>query len=356
MSEPLRLEPIEDFDSVGRDWDRLAVATGHPFATREWNRTWWGRFGGGRSLYTFACRDEGGSVRAILPLYVAKSRPFGIARFLGYADLASPVCGSEDRPLAARAMMDATRAPHRCRLIYAERLPGSEGWGEMLGGPLLRTGNDPVLSLRGRSWEDVIGRRSRKSRATLRRKERRLAEDHGLTIRLSTDPDRLAADMDILIDLHAKRWRAETTGVFEGDRGRFHRDFAGLALARGWLRLWIAEVDGEPAAAWYGWRFAGSDWHFQGGRDPRFDRLSVGAVLYAHTIREACRDGMDCYRFLAGFESYKKDYAETDLGIETRMVGAPALAAGGGLAWKAATAVRPLRRPSWRRRPRQTAG
>lgn len=346
MSEPLRLEPIEDFDSVERDWDRLAVATGHPFATREWNAAWWDRFGGGRSLYTFACRDEAGSVRAILPLYVARTRPFGIARFLGYGDLASPVCAAADRPPAARALRAVTHRPHRCRLVLAEHLPGSDGWGDLLGGRLLGTGNDPVLPLRGRSWEDVVGRRSRKSRATLRRKERRLAEDHGLTVRLSTDPGRLTADMDILFDLHAKRWGVETTGVFAGDRGRFHRDFAALALARGWLRLWVAEVDGEPGAVWYGWRFAGSDWHFQGGRDPRFDRLSVGAVLYAHTIREACRDGMESYRFLAGLESYKMDYAEKDLGTETRIVGSPALATGGRLAWQTATAIRTPR--PWR--------
>ena len=56
------------------------------------------------------------------------------------------------------------------------------------------------------------------------------------------------------------------------------------ALERGWLRLWVLEADGKAVAAWYGFRFAQIDWYYQSGRDPDWERQSVGFVLLAHTI------------------------------------------------------------------------
>ena len=76
----------------------------------------------------------------------------------------------------------------------------------------------------------------------------------------------------------------------------FHRDFAAVALERGWLRLWVIELDGRPAAAWYGFRFEGIDSYYQGGRDPALTRERLGLVLTIHTVREAIADGIEEYR------------------------------------------------------------
>jgi len=339
LGEQLRLEPIERLEDLRDDWDRLAGKTGHPFSTWEWNVEWWRCFGGERELYSFACRDTAGEVRVILPLYIAASRPLAVARFLGYVDLHSPLCAPQDRAVAAWALGQVTKRPYRCRLAVLERLPGNEGWGELLGGRQLHAGNDPVLRIEGRSWEDILAARSRNLRQQVRRRERRLLEEHGMTYRLADDPGRLPADMDTLFRLHAERWGGESTGVFEGDRGQFHRQFAERVMPRGWLRLWFAEIEGRPVAAWYGWRYARSEWYFQAGRDPEFDRLSVGLVLFAHTIREACGDGMDFYRLLAGQESYKMRFADDDFGTETRLVGRSALTVVGRVGWRLAQAL-----------------
>lgn len=131
----------------------------------------------------------------------------------------------------------------------------------------------------------------------------------------------LEADMRSLFRLHEMRWGHESTGVFTGARGGFHLELATAALEAGWLRLWLAEIDREPVAAWYGFRYAGTQWHFQGGRDPRFDRLSVGSALFIHTLRDACQDGLDAYSFLAGDEPYKMRFANADPGAESRLIG-----------------------------------
>jgi CelD/BcsL family acetyltransferase involved in cellulose biosynthesis len=70
-------------------------------------------------------------------------------------------------------------------------------------------------------------------------------------------------------------------------------------------------------AAWYGFRFAGAEWFYQSGRDPAYDRLSVGFVLMAHTIRTALEEGMREYRLLRGGESYKQRFSDGDAPVDT---------------------------------------
>ena len=117
-----------------------------------------------------------------------------------------------------------------------------------------------------------------------------------LRVRLADDPDRLGSALDALFALHRARWPGSH---WFAAAEAFHRDFAALALERGWLRLWVIELDGRPAAAWYGFRFEGIDSYYQGGRDPALTRERLGLVLTIHTVREAIADGIEEYRFLA---------------------------------------------------------
>jgi CelD/BcsL family acetyltransferase involved in cellulose biosynthesis len=344
--DPVEVVRLERLDDLKDDWVRLAERAGHPFATWEWSSCWWRALGADRRLYSFACRDRGGEVVAILPLQATKTGPFRIARFIGDGDLRSPVCAPEHREVAVACMRDAIRSgSDSCTILLAERMPGDEGWGALLGGREVATHPDPVMHLKGKSWDELLASRSRNFRQQVRRRERRLVEEHGLSFRLSTDPDRLQADLDALFRLHGERWGEETSGVFMGARGDFNREFAAAAQARGWLRLWMAEIGGETVAAWYGWRFAGSEWYYQAGRDRRFDDLSLGFVLLAHTVREACNDGVDAYRFLNGAESYKWRFAEDDLCAESRVF---ASGAWGGLGARAISAA--ARMPPFARR------
>ncbi len=279
----------------------------------------------------------------ILPLYVAGTRPLRVARFLGYADLQSPVCAPGDRALAARALREVMGRPGGCSLVVAERLPSDAGWGDLLGGRVLARHQTPVLRLQGSSWEDFLASRSRNFREQVRRKEHRLVAEHGLTFRLSDAPH-LSDDLDTLFRLHAARWGEQTTGVFDADQGMFQRDFAETALRRGWLRLWIAEIAGEQVAAWYGWRFAGVEWYFQAGRDPRWDGHSLGFVVLAHTVREACRDGVSAYHFLAGGDAYKARFTKEDPGAESRLLSAGPIAGMASLAVQRARSLPPAAR------------
>jgi CelD/BcsL family acetyltransferase involved in cellulose biosynthesis len=324
------------------EWGALAAETGNVFGTPEWISTWWRHFGAGRRLLVTACRSADGELVAVLPLYQWSGRPLRVARFIGHGpgDALGPVCRSEDRAAAAFALERALE-DWGVSLLVSENVPAEEGWSGLLGGRVVEREASPVLALNGLSWESLLASWSKNLRSQVRSRERKLAGDHRIDFRLADDPDRLEQDLDTLYALHRARW---PHGSGFGDAEPFHRSFAALALARGWFRLWLLEIDGEAHAAWYGFRFANVESYYQAGRrtDPAWERYRLGFVLLVHSIREAAADGALEYRFLRGDEDFKYRFASHDHGLET-------FVRARGFAAKAALRValslpRPLRR------------
>ncbi len=325
----LRIELVGDLAQVEpAEWDRLALSSRNLFATREWISTWWEIFGHRGSMMSFTCRDADRSLVALLLMYVSSAGPRRELRFLGHreADVLGPVCAPRDRPAVADAVRRALcESRARFDVFVGDDLPEQHGWGSAIGARSVRRTSSPVLRSEGMDWQAFLATKSQNFRQQVRRRERRLARDHGLSYRLAQDPSRLDADLDALVRLHQARW-AGVSRSFVGYRETLHRAFAARALERGWLRLWIAELHGRPAAAWYGFRYGGAEWYYQAGRDPRLDKLSIGFVLLAHTIREALNDGVEEYRLLRGEEPYKLRWANDDALLQTVMLAAGDLA------------------------------
>lgn len=313
-----QLEPLHSLEEARADWERLSAASVNPFATWDWADAWWRRFGGDGRLWLWRVVDDEGETAAILPLYRRRQGPLDLARFLGHgaADQLGPVCDPARRHVAAAALGDLADQLPPGGLLLAERLAGDEGLATALG-PTVRREPSPRLVLGGRSWEEWLSSRSSNFRQQVRRRERRLRRGHRLTLRLADDPTRLDRDLTAMIDLHRARWRRGASTAFSGPREGLHRDFARRALERGWLRLWLAEVDGAPIAAWYGFRYGDVDWYYQAGRDPSWDREAVGFVLLSHTIRTSFEEGALEYRFGLGDEPYKERFSSDDPGLET---------------------------------------
>ena len=138
---------------------------------------------------------------------------------------------------------------------------------------------------------------------------------HNARFRLSAGRQ-LDGDLDLLFKLHAARWGLDSAFLAMG-RAAFHREFAHRAFDEGWLRLWLLEVEDQAVAAWYGFRFEGVEYFYQGGRDLSWSRSSVGLIVLVNAIRSACEDGMREFRFLRGGEEYKYRFAPGDAGVET---------------------------------------
>jgi len=300
------------------EWDALAEAAGHVFATPEWLRIWWRRHSAGRRPLVGLARN-GGRLRAIVPMYVWWRHGVAVLRFAGHGP--SDRLGPISAPLSDPAAADVVRAtlaalPLRRFVLVAEHVAADEGFGRLTGARPLYREPSPVLRFEHDTWDAFLAARPANFRQQVRRYPRRLAE-HGAAVafRLATDRDRLDRDLDTLFALHRARWDGQETPFLAA--AAFHREFARLAFDRGWLRLSFLEVDGRPVAALYGFRFAGAESGYQAGRDPRFAGGQVGFVLLAHAVQAALEDGMREFRFGRGGSAYKERFATSDPGIET---------------------------------------
>lgn len=318
MTGSLELEPLPDLESAREGWQAVGERGGNLFGTWEWASIWWRHFGRGRPLRLAACRRADGTPAGVLPLYEARRRPLRLLRFVGHgpADQLGPVCAPEDRPALGEALRRTVSGP--ASVLLAERLSRPEGWAERVEATVVRREESPRVALGADSWDDFLAARSANFRQQIRRRERNLLK-RGLEYRLA-DAASLEADLEALYRLHEARWEGAGATSFSRRRA-FHSEFAAVALERGWLRLWLAEIDGRPVAAWYGFRFADAYWYYQAGRDPAWDREAAGFVLLAHTIREAVEDGVREYKLLLGGEPYKARFASDDPGLETAVVG-----------------------------------
>lgn len=308
----------DDLEHTRSAWDDLALRSENIFLTWEWASAWWTHFGGKRPLRLLGARRPGGPLIAILPLYEASRRPLRVARLLGHgvADQLGPVSDPADRGEVAglvERVAGAEASPWD--LVLVERLPATEGWADHATASIVRRESSPVLSIED-SWEDFLASRSSNFRSQVRRRERKLQREWGVRFRLCDGAENLERDLEALFVLHAARW-GKASGAFSPRHRAFQRDFAARALERGWLRLWMAEVGGQPIAAWYGFRFSNVEWYYQAGWDPAWARSSIGFVLLAHTMREAFNDGMREYRLLLGDEPYKSRFTEEDAGVES---------------------------------------
>lgn len=321
------LEPLRD------GWTKLAERARSVFKTWEWASTWWRHLGGSRRLEVAAIR-RGDELLGIVPMYRWRGRPLRVLRFLGHGpgDELGPVCDPADRAVVARGLR-LVLGRLDWDVLLGEQLAIEQDWGVLLGGRRLAAESSPVLRFGPDGWEGFLRARSANFREHVRRRARKLARERRLRYRLADGSRDLAGELDTLFRLHAARWSGRPTNFLAHQT--FHRAFARVALERGWLRLWLLEVEGTAVAALYGFRFAGTECYYQAGRDPRWSEYRVGFVLLAHAVKQAAEDGMREYHLLRGDEDYKRRFATADPGLETigvahgRLAGAalPTLAA-----------------------------
>lgn len=173
----------------------------------------------------------------------------------------------------------------------------------------------PYLDL-GTDWESYLASLSSRRRQALRYMERSLQRHHAVTI-TDYDGDRVEEGWRHLVTLHERRWRAvsgngEGGGAFRDPRvDRLHRRFTAELARRGQLWLTTLDLDGEPAAAWYGFTCHDTVYFYQSGRDPRWERESVGQVLIGAMIRRGMERGYRRFDFLRGEDPYKRHWTTT---------------------------------------------
>lgn len=327
----LRLERLvraADLPALEGPWRDLLAdsAADCLFLSWEWQYTWWRHFGAGRTLAIYTART-GDRLDLIAPLVARERQPLRGRPFLTFEPLGTGSVGSDYLDVIARRGCERELLDALARRLAADRLllafPRVHADGAAAGELAERLQPEgwtvqsrpasicPYITLAAHTWESYLDSLGKEHRANVRRRLRKLRDGFDVRLeRAETDGARRQA-LGALVDLHTRRWntRGGSTAFHLPALVRFHEDFSRIALERGWLRLYVLRLDGEPVAALYGFRYGATFLFYQSGFDPRFAPHGVGLALMGLVIREAIAEGAAEFDMLHGDEPYKFHWA-----------------------------------------------
>ncbi len=322
------LQDPSAFSALRDEWNELLANSESDcvFLTWEWLHTCWKHLAGDRRLSIIAVRQDGRLV-GIAPLAARKSdplrpMPFSSLEFLGsgtvgsdYLDLIlrrgyetdalqamAESLGQIDQPLELNQLQSQSAAARLAERVCAL------GWKTRQA----KTNVCPFIPFAGRSWDEYLASLGSEHRYNFQRKSKKLAREGEVVFERAQTPEQCGELFELLVSLHHKRWtsRAESSDAFHTPAHlAFHREFAQLALCRGWLRLYVLRVAGAPLSALYGFRYGSKFCFFQSGFDPQHARLSLGLLTMGLAIRSALEEGAGEYDLLHGAEEYKFHWA-----------------------------------------------
>jgi CelD/BcsL family acetyltransferase involved in cellulose biosynthesis len=322
------VDSVSRFEELREEWNELLEASSSAclFLTWEWLFTWWKHLSGGRRLHILATR-KGDLLTGLWPLALRTRRPLGMVpvdtvEFLGTGTVGSDyldlILRRGYEPEALDALAGALRAS-RMRIVLAQ-VSRSANHPARLAALLERRGWKateqvthmcPYVDLTSHTWDSYLAALGPSHRYNFRRRLRQLTAQHDVKLSIAESEPERALALEELFDLHQRRWtpRGGSDGLGDERLLSFHRELSRIALARGWLRLAVLRLDGEAAAAVYGFLHGGKYYFYQSGFDPRFAKGSVGLVSVGLCIQQALKDGAFEFDFLHGGEAYKFQWA-----------------------------------------------
>ena len=323
-----RITDVVGLHALRAEWTELlqSSASDCVFLTWEWLSTWWKHLGAGRGLDLLAVRT-GDELIGLAPLMVSPPRPGRLVpcrtrQFLGSGSVGSDYLdvivkpGREKQALGALAaqlagdglMLDLARVNRRSAIasFLARDL-------ERLGWRVSDQPGDvcPFIDLTGHTWSSYLASLDGRHRYNVKHRLDRLVKQRAMRFELVESEERRRDALARLIALHTQRWSARggSTALHAPSLVAFHEEFSRLALERGWLRLFVMHLAGEPVAALYGLRYRRAFCFYQTGFNPAHRRDGVGQVTVGLTIKHAIEEGCGEYDMLHGDEPYKFDWA-----------------------------------------------
>ncbi len=325
--EKITVEKIEDsakLESLRTAWNELLSESeaNSLFLTWEWLYTWRKCLGERYKLHIVAVSSASRLI-AVAPFAVSPAQPKRLLPFRRIAFMGMGKVGTDYLDIVIRrgeeeAALDALSdylSDHRLMFELKRAKTGSTATSRLAARLEKRgwrvassvTEICPYIRLEGHSWKSYLSSLGSSHRQNVRRCLRRVDRDFtSELIQVRTDEERREC-LRIFESLHHKRWDTRNGSDLKNDDAfmAFHEQFSHLALQNGWLRLFVLQLNGRPAASIYGFRYRDVFYFYQSGFDPEFSRYSVGLVIMALSIRNAIEEGVCKYDLLHGAERYK---------------------------------------------------
>lgn len=317
----------EEWSRLQAPWQSLLDETHNasPFMTWEWLDAWFRQFTDDRELQILVC-TENDDISAIVPLVstvrkrakvevrTSKLLGNGLSDQLGLlarpgrenAMAAVARClkdGGIDWDILEIADLDFADPVARVLVSELERVGIAARFEESVQCAYVAVATD---------WETFYTDRfGKKTRASNRRKLRKLDEMGDFRIRWVSEPEGVVTALEAMreMDERSDYQGEERIRPFDSARGQeFFADFAVRFARNGWLLLGLMELDGELVSYSIGFRFAARHLYFFGGFKPSMFKLSVGRLLMVEIMQRCFEDRVTEVNFLRGFETWKEEW------------------------------------------------
>jgi len=325
--EPGRLtvEEVSDYEQllgVAPEWRALAQQSASDgfFQSWDWTSTWLEAFQRTDRVKCLLVRDGGRGLVGVLPLLPQGLGALRQAGLRAAANDETPVCGvscSGDIGAVVHALLQhlvATRS--RLRLTIPQVRVGSPFHEALLlhasalglGRCTREARRSLVVHIRS-TWDDYLETRSKHLQKEWRRKRRRLEEAGRVEIVTVTSAEDLDRVLPHVRQIEQQSWKEERGSSLSSDPagGRFYAELARKVTERGWLRLYILYLSGQPVAHILGVAYAGELLALKTSYDAAFHRLSPGSILMLVLLEDAFRGGCSVVDFLGSPTRWKAE-------------------------------------------------
>jgi CelD/BcsL family acetyltransferase involved in cellulose biosynthesis len=301
------LHASDSLQNLSSEWRELVASspTATPFQTFEWQQIWLRHYAAKSRLHLITVR-EGKDLVGLMPLFQSQ----GVWKSLraigsGASDYLHAIARAGYEEKVGRAVSESLSSTRGADLIdlhqIREDMPLSPLPPNYLA---IEQARCLVLSLPS-TYEAYLAMLSKSLRYDVRRLDKDLFKTGRASVQ-GVAPEGIDEGMNLLFETHRKRWRKRgLPGAFLGRSEAFHREWAHVAAAQGWLWLSLLKVDGETIGAIYAMTLGDACYYYQAGFDPMKGSISPGTLLVAHTIRRAIEEGKGTFDFLRGDEPYK---------------------------------------------------
>lgn len=319
----LRVEEVAATGDLGRyraDWDALAERApgAELFETFPWVTAWLDTYWEERPL-AFLFVYAGEALVGLAPLLDDREGEIGCPR-----SLVTPVnpharrCGllTEGDPGEVVAAMvshlEGSRRGARLRLRCCDANSAAVAALEAQTPRSLVRPKDatPIIRLEA-GWEAYLASRPRHLRHELARKQKRLESEWDAKWVNVADAGGAERAMTDVLRIERNSWkdREGTSLVSEPSAAAFYNRMARSCAARGWLRVELLYLDGQPVAHILGAVHRGTYYALKTSYDEAYRAWSPGIVLFRHAIRKAFEDGLGTFDFLGADSRWKSELA-----------------------------------------------
>lgn len=159
-----------------------------------------------------------------------------------------------------------------------------------------------IHRLHGQSFDEYMATRATRVRNTIARKQRKLEREQDVDIHLYSDGG-IAQALADYNEVYQASWKAHE------QYDDFVKRLAHTLAERGWLRLAVMTINGEPAAAQFWFVVHGKASIFKLAYKPSWKHYSPGSILTRFLMRHVIeQDGVEEIDFLYGNDAYKQEW------------------------------------------------